>query len=158
MLTDPGGGVGGLSSLSFFGLGKLGLPMAALFASSGLSTLAIDIKETLVDRLRSGIFPDAEPGVRSLLARGRDRIEQAVIESGAHRVAVLGLSFKQGHPPIGVRARNSDNRLVRERLGWAPSEQPVKGLERTYAWVEEQVRRRGRPAMSGIKQPLELRP
>ncbi len=43
--------------------------------------------------------------------------------------------------PIGVRGRNSDNRLIRERLNWAP-EQPLKtGIERTYHWIEEQVRR-----------------
>jgi nucleoside-diphosphate-sugar epimerase len=43
--------------------------------------------------------------------------------------------------PVGVRGRNSDNRLIEERLGWAPSDPLVKGLEKTYAWVERQVRR-----------------
>lgn len=43
--------------------------------------------------------------------------------------------------PTGVRGRNSDNRLIRERLDWAPSQPLVKGLEETYAWVERQVRR-----------------
>jgi GDP-D-mannose 3',5'-epimerase len=42
--------------------------------------------------------------------------------------------------PVGVRGRSSDNRLIRERLHWAPSELLRKGLERTYAWVEAQVR------------------
>jgi nucleoside-diphosphate-sugar epimerase len=44
--------------------------------------------------------------------------------------------------PTGVRGRNSDNRLIRERLGWAPSQPLVRGLERTYEWVERQVRAR----------------
>lgn len=43
--------------------------------------------------------------------------------------------------PTGVRGRNSDNRLIRERLGWAPSQPLVKGLEKTYAWIERQVMR-----------------
>jgi nucleoside-diphosphate-sugar epimerase len=41
--------------------------------------------------------------------------------------------------PLGVRGRNSDNALIREKLGWAP-EQPLRqGLEKTYAWIAEQV-------------------
>lgn len=43
--------------------------------------------------------------------------------------------------PTGVRGRNSDNRLIKERLGWAPSQTLVAGLETTYHWVEEQIRR-----------------
>ncbi len=43
--------------------------------------------------------------------------------------------------PLGVRGRNSDNRLIREKLGWAPSQSLRVGLEKTYAWVEQQVRR-----------------
>ena len=42
--------------------------------------------------------------------------------------------------PQGVRGRNSDNRLIREKLGWAPSQPLVTGLEQTYAWIERQVR------------------
>lgn len=43
--------------------------------------------------------------------------------------------------PLGVRGRNSNNRLISERLGWAPSAPLRKGLELTYAWVAEQVAR-----------------
>jgi GDP-D-mannose 3',5'-epimerase len=41
--------------------------------------------------------------------------------------------------PLGVRGRNSDNRLLRQRLGWAPSAPLRQGLEITYRWIEEQV-------------------
>ncbi len=41
--------------------------------------------------------------------------------------------------PQGVRGRNSDNKLIKEKLGWAPSYPLKKGLEKTYAWVKEQV-------------------
>jgi nucleoside-diphosphate-sugar epimerase len=47
--------------------------------------------------------------------------------------------------PQGVRGRNSDNRLIRRRLGWAPSQPLRVGLEKTYAWIEAQVRRNVRP-------------
>jgi len=43
--------------------------------------------------------------------------------------------------PLGVRGRNSDNRLIEQRLGWRPSEPLQKGLEVTYGWIERQVRR-----------------
>jgi nucleoside-diphosphate-sugar epimerase len=41
--------------------------------------------------------------------------------------------------PLGVRGRNSDNRLIRARLQWAPSRSLRAGLEKTYAWIESQV-------------------
>ncbi|MBC9032790.1 NAD-dependent epimerase/dehydratase family protein [Sphingomonas sp. JC676] len=43
--------------------------------------------------------------------------------------------------PVGVRGRNSDNRLIQERLGWAPSNTLRAGLEPTYAWIERQLLR-----------------
>ncbi|HET9387756.1 MAG TPA: NAD-dependent epimerase/dehydratase family protein [Gemmatimonadales bacterium] len=48
--------------------------------------------------------------------------------------------------PKGVRGRNSDNTLVSERLGWAPSIRLEEGMRQTYAWIYEQMtaRTRGR--------------
>jgi nucleoside-diphosphate-sugar epimerase len=43
--------------------------------------------------------------------------------------------------PQGVRGRNSDNKLIRELYGWEPSIPLVDGLEKTYAWVYDQVKR-----------------
>lgn len=40
--------------------------------------------------------------------------------------------------PIGVRGRNSDNRLIQEKLGWAPSQSLEQGLCETYNWIEGQ--------------------
>jgi nucleoside-diphosphate-sugar epimerase len=54
---------------------------------------------------------------------------------------VAGKQVEKRHipGPLGVRGRNSDNRLIRERLGWAPSQSLIAGLEPTYAWIERQV-------------------
>ena len=41
--------------------------------------------------------------------------------------------------PLGVRGRNSDNSLIKRKLGWAPSIELEKGLEKTYAWIYDQV-------------------
>src|SRR6266542_1149152 len=43
--------------------------------------------------------------------------------------------------PTGVRGRNSDNRLIREKLSWSPSTVLVEGLRPTYEWVSGQVER-----------------
>ncbi|MFF5481329.1 NAD-dependent epimerase/dehydratase family protein [Streptomyces sp. NPDC012935] len=43
--------------------------------------------------------------------------------------------------PQGVRGRNSDNGLIRELYGWEPSIPLADGLEKTYAWVFDQVKR-----------------
>lgn len=41
--------------------------------------------------------------------------------------------------PQGVRGRNSDNSLIRQRLGWAPSVTIADGLRTTYFWIKSQV-------------------
>jgi GDP-D-mannose 3',5'-epimerase len=41
--------------------------------------------------------------------------------------------------PLGVRGRNSDNRLIHERLGWRPRDPLKRGIAMTYAWIEQQV-------------------
>ena len=41
--------------------------------------------------------------------------------------------------PQGVRGRNSDNTLIQERLGWEPGITLEDGLEKTYAWIYDQM-------------------
>ncbi len=41
--------------------------------------------------------------------------------------------------PLGVRGRNSDNRLIQQELGWSPSEELRVGLSKTYPWIVEQI-------------------
>ena len=55
--------------------------------------------------------------------------------------AIAGKTLHKNHVPgpTGVRGRNSDNRLIEKRLGWRPSETLTAGLEKTYAWIEQQV-------------------
>lgn len=55
---------------------------------------------------------------------------------------IAGKTIRKTHipGPLGVRGRNSDNTLIGQRLGWRPSQRLRVGLEKTYAWIEEQVR------------------
>jgi GDP-D-mannose 3', 5'-epimerase len=46
--------------------------------------------------------------------------------------------------PQGVRGRNSDNRRLRQTLGWEPSVSLEEGLIVTYRWIENELRRAGR--------------
>ena len=54
-------------------------------------------------------------------------------------IAGRPLSIKNIPGPLGVRGRNSDNHLIRGKLGWEPIQPLRLGLEKTYAWISEQV-------------------
>jgi GDP-D-mannose 3', 5'-epimerase len=41
--------------------------------------------------------------------------------------------------PQGVRGRTSDNTLIKEKLGWAPSQPLSDGLKKTYKWIQSQM-------------------
>jgi nucleoside-diphosphate-sugar epimerase len=55
-------------------------------------------------------------------------------------IAGKRLTKRHVEGPTGVRGRNSDNRLIQEKLGWAPSKPIRLGLEKIYAWIEQQLR------------------
>ena len=59
--------------------------------------------------------------------------------------AIAGVKLSRAYSltaPQGVRGRNSDNTLIRQRLGWAPAIPLEDGLERTYAWIHDQMKSR----------------
>lgn len=51
-------------------------------------------------------------------------------------IASKKLTIKNIPGPQGVRGRNSDNTLMREKLKWAPSKPLSYGLDQTYKWIE----------------------
>lgn len=54
-----------------------------------------------------------------------------------------GVKLKRNYQldaPKGVRGRNSDNTLIKELLGWAPSISLRTGLEKTYAWIHDEIK------------------
>ena len=63
---------------------------------------------------------------------------------------IAGVKLKRKYnldAPKGVRGRNSDNTLIKARLGWAPSIPLRVGMEQTYRWIYDQAKAReeGRP-------------
>jgi len=57
------------------------------------------------------------------------------------KAAEKQLAIRHVAGPTGVRGRNSDNRLILDRLNWAPSQPLFDGLALTYRWIERQVLR-----------------
>lgn len=55
-------------------------------------------------------------------------------------VANKKVSLKHIDGPLGVRGRNSDNKLIKKELGWAPSKPLKDGIRETYKWISEQIR------------------
>lgn len=41
--------------------------------------------------------------------------------------------------PLGVMGRNSDNKLIKEKLNWEPRLSLVDGISRTYDWIRTQI-------------------
>jgi len=41
--------------------------------------------------------------------------------------------------PMGVRGRNSDNKLYKEKIGWEPTQPLYEGMELTFKWINQQV-------------------
>lgn len=70
-----------------------------------------------------------------------NRLAEIIME-----VAGKNVTLKHVPGPLGVRGRNSDNHLIRERLGWAPSKSLRDGLATTYAWISRQVAAAGSAA------------
>jgi GDP-D-mannose 3',5'-epimerase len=63
---------------------------------------------------------------------------------------IAGIKLKRHYKldaPKGVRGRNSDNTLIKAKLGWAPNISLRSGMEQTYSWIFDQVKARheGRP-------------
>jgi len=41
--------------------------------------------------------------------------------------------------PVGVRGRNSDNKLYKEKIGWEVNEPLIEGMKKTFTWINKQV-------------------
>ena len=63
-----------------------------------------------------------------------NRLAEIVME-----VAGTKLNIKHIEGPLGVRGRNSDNKLIKEKLGWKPSEALKDGIAKAYVWINVQV-------------------
>jgi nucleoside-diphosphate-sugar epimerase len=94
-----------------------------------------------IDDLVEGVYRLMQSDYHQPLNIGQDRM--VTINELADMIAsIAGISIIKKHIPgtQGVRGRNSDNTRLRTVLGWEPQISLEEGLERTYYWIEEQVR------------------
>ena len=71
---------------------------------------------------------------------------------------VSGKVVRKAHKldaPLGVRGRNSNNDLVREKLGWDYSQTLEEGIAKTYAWISEQIKSRQHGVVEITSKELE---
>jgi GDP-D-mannose 3',5'-epimerase len=54
-------------------------------------------------------------------------------------IASKKLTIVHAEGPLGVRGRNSDNKLIYQMLGWKPYMPLEYGLRLSYAWIEKQI-------------------
>jgi GDP-D-mannose 3', 5'-epimerase len=96
-----------------------------------------------VDECLDGVrrlMESKEPGPLNIGSDERVTINQ--LAEMAMDIAGKKLTLKHIEGPLGVRGRNSDNRLIRRKLGWAPGRPLREGMEKTYRWIEQMVKGR----------------
>jgi nucleoside-diphosphate-sugar epimerase len=65
-----------------------------------------------------------------------------VANKRAHVKNINGKEFKAKYGfkcPVGVRGRNSDNKLYKEKIGWEPTQSLIEGIRKTYQWINKQI-------------------
>ncbi len=99
-----------------------------------------------VDDCVEGLFRIMESGYVKPLNLGTD--ELVTVNQLVDIICeVAGKRLVKKHDlskPQGVRGRNSDNSLLRQVLGWEPNTTLRQGLQQTYPWIWEELRRQGR--------------
>ena len=99
------------------------------------SFLYIDECLEAVDRLmKSDFLGPVNIGSEEMVSI--NQLTQMIMDIGNKK-----LQIKHITGPTGVRGRNSDNRLIEEKLNWKPNQPLLNGLEKTYRWISEQVKK-----------------
>jgi nucleoside-diphosphate-sugar epimerase len=69
-----------------------------------------------------------------------NQLAEMVIRISGKNIAIHNVQV----PHTGVRGRNSDNKLIQEKLHWRPSAPLQKGMKKTYSWIESEVQQRAK--------------
>lgn len=101
------------------------------------------------NQTRSFLFIDeCIEGIHRIMASDYDKplnlgsTRMISINNLVHLIAELAgknVNIKNVPGPMGVMGRNSDNRLIKEKIGWCPDEDLESGLKKTYNWINEQI-------------------
>lgn len=94
-----------------------------------------------VDDCVEGVLRLTKSDIKEPLNIGSDEM----VSVNALAAMVLSYDGKQEVPynyvkgPQGVRGRNSDNTMIKEKLGWSPAIGLKEGLNVTYNWIKDQI-------------------
>ena len=94
-----------------------------------------------IDECVEGIRRLMESDCKVPLNIGSDEIisindfAQMIIDISEKEVVIKNIDV----PQLGVRGRNSDNTLIKEKLGWSPTQPLRMGIEKTYKWIKDQL-------------------
>jgi GDP-D-mannose 3',5'-epimerase len=95
---------------------------------------------TFIDDCVEGILRLTKSDFREPLNLGSDEmVSMNQMMALASSFDGKALPIKHIPGPEGVRGRNSNNELIKEKLGWAPSISLADGLKVTYFWIKEQL-------------------
>ena len=149
-----------MSSLCVLGLGYIGLPTASIFATKGRSVLGVDIAPEVVATINSGRIhiqePDLDVLVRAAVQSGNLRAATAPAAADTFIIAVptpCTVDAAGGRRPdlsfVEAAARSLAAVVAPGNLIVLESTSPVGTTEKVKAWVEDELRRRGR-AVDGL--------
>jgi len=74
-----------------------------------------------------------------------NQLAQMAIDASGKNITIKnieGEEFKQKYGfkcPVGVRGRNSDNTLYKEKIGWEPTQPLYEGIIKTFNWINQQI-------------------
>ncbi len=74
-----------------------------------------------------------------------NQLAQMAIDASGKNITIKnieGEEFKQKYGfkcPVGVRGRNSDNTLYREKIGWEPTQPLYEGITKIFNWINQQI-------------------
>jgi GDP-D-mannose 3', 5'-epimerase len=97
---------------------------------------------TYIDDCVEGVYRLMHSDIREPINIGSDRLV-SINELIDIVSKIAGKKIKKRYDtskPQGVRGRNSDNTKIKKLLKWAPSTPLEVGLEKTYRWIEQQIK------------------
>lgn len=132
------------TNISVIGLGYIGLPTAAMFASNNIKVLGVDINQHVIDTINSGKIHIVEPGldkiVNEAVNQGYLRAANKPEEADAFLIAVP-TPFGCGHEPdlkfVEAAAKSIAPVLKRGDLVILESTSPVGTTEEMAEWLSQ---------------------
>lgn len=130
--------------LTVIGLGYIGLPTAAIFASGGLDVRGVDVHQHVVDSINRGAPHIVEPGLDEVVAAAVSNGSLSAgleIEASDAYVIAVPTPFKDGHRPdlahVESATRALAPRLRRGDLVVLESTSPIGATEQVARWIAE---------------------